>query len=221
MYTVEGAEQVSLYHGRRGVRKAGRALTRGAFTRYNLPIRKPGAPAPPKEERTLGKALKSIGLMGLIALVSLVSVGWMFHGGVRKADADPNVLLARELLPYLRDGQTFRLSDAYPDPWDAVQVVRNGERLPPWTWRTLCAFDAALAQVDAGVQLLVFWQDGAVARAVRLWQGAAGMPWFQGNWPLEESVILPREAAVFRATFQGNGHSAYYACEPSPDGTPV
>lgn len=160
------------------------------------------------------KALQTIGLTLAIALVSLVGVGFVFSHAFTHADADPNELLARKLLPYLRNGQTFRLVDAYPEPWDTVQVVGGGEMLTDWTWRTLHVFDAGLAEVQAGQQLLVFWREGEVSRMVRFARGM-GMPWFVTQSDVAQvGAIIPRDSAAFRATLVQEGDMRYYTCVP-------
>ena len=157
------------------------------------------------------KMLQTVGLMLLIAILSLVAVGFAFTNTFPHADADPNDILARTLMRHLKNGQTFRLAEAYPDPWDTVQVVREGESLNDWTWRTLRAFDANLANTGEGEQLLVFWRQGEVARMVRF-RRETGMPWFVIAGSTEDGYIVPRESAVFRATLVRDGATDYYAC---------
>lgn len=159
------------------------------------------------------KTLQTIGLTLMIALVSLFAVGLVFTHGLTHADADPNKLLARQLLPLLRDGQTFRLADAYPEPWDTVQVVSNGETLTDWTWRTLHTFDSRLAELQDGQQLLVFWHEGEVSRMVCFAHGA-GMPWFVADAFSEAGAIIPRNHAAFRATLVQEDGVKYYTCVP-------
>ncbi|HNW85603.1 MAG TPA: hypothetical protein PLP25_00585 [Candidatus Limiplasma sp.] len=114
-------------------------------------------------------------------------------------------------MPYLKNGQTFRLADVYPDPWDAVQVVGEGETLDPWTWRTLCEWNVNPAELGEGEQWLIFWHEGAVAQTIRF-TGDAGMPRFARGVDAEEAEILSRRNAVFKATLVRNQETAYYAC---------
>ena len=162
------------------------------------------------------KALETIGLTLLIAILSLLAVSFAFHRTTPQADADPNDLLVRTLMPYLRDGGTFRLSEAYPDSWEAVQVVRSNETLTDWEWRTLRAYDVGLIQLGLQEQALIFWQDGAISNAIRFDSADDGMPWFVPSGP-EDSMIFSRDAAVFRATLVQGKTSVYYACEPMVD----
>jgi len=166
-----------------------------------------------KEATAVKKALQTIGLTLVIALVSLLAVGLVFTHSLTHADADPNQMLARQLMLHLRDGQTFRLTDAYPEPWDTVQVVSSGETLTNWTWRTLHTFDSRLAELQEGQQLLVFWREGEVARMVRFARDA-GMPWFAADASSEEGVIIPRNNALFRATLVQEAGIKYYTCVP-------
>lgn len=161
------------------------------------------------------KALHTIALTLLIAVFSLVIVSVAFHRTA--ADANPNDLLARSLMPYLRDGQTFRLADVYSDTWDSVQVIRSDEPLTDWEWRTLQAYNDRLLQLGQHEQALVFWRDGGIANAIRFDSADNGMPWFVPPDP-EDSMILSRDAAVFRATLVREASAVYYACEPVPGG---
>lgn len=162
----------------------------------------------------LKKALQTILLTVLIAAVSMVAVLGLLAPLPPRADADPNTLLARATAPYLKDGRTFALADAYPDAWETVKLVSVGERLDPWTWRALRAFDAGLAERMDGGQLLVFWRGGAVARMVGFNPCENGMPWFLIGQEAEGGAILSRENAVFRVTLTREGGTAYYVCAP-------
>ena len=157
------------------------------------------------------KAFHTIALTLLIAVFSLLAVGVVFHRTA--ADANPNDLLARTLMPYLRDGRTFRLADVYPDAWDSVQIVRSDESLTDWEWRTLRAYQNNLLQLEQQEQLLIFWRDGGIANAIRFNSADNGMPWFVPPDP-EDSMILSRESAIFRATLVREAGAVYYACEP-------
>ena len=161
------------------------------------------------------KALYTIALTLLIAVVSLLGVSVAFHRPA--SDANPNDLLARSLMPYLRDGQTFRLADVYPDTWDSVQVIRGDESLTDWEWRTLQAYNASLLELGQREQVLVFWHHGSIANAIRFNGAGNGMPWFVPPDPTD-SMILSRDAAVFRATLVREANAVYYACEPISGG---
>lgn len=156
------------------------------------------------------KGLQTVALLLLCAVLAPAAVLGLFSGS-RHADSDPNAILARAALPFLKDGQIFRLADAYPEPWDAAQVVHGGEALTDWAWRTLRAFDSHLAQVDEDTQLLVLWREGNIARMVRFERSAGGMPWFA---PLDAGggEIVSREDAVFRATLMEDRGVRYYLC---------
>ena len=160
------------------------------------------------------KAIQTMGLMLFIAVVMLFAVTFAFTGASRQPDTNPNDILARTLMLQLRDGQTFALADAYPDAWDTVQVMQSGETLTAWEWRTLRAFDEGLVQLGEREQLLIFWCDGEIARAVRLAQDIRGMPRFAVTGDAEQHAILSREKAVFRATLVSQGDTLYYACVP-------
>jgi hypothetical protein len=170
---------------------------------------------------TLKKTLKTMLLTLLLAILTLVAVLGLFGRLPPSADANPNAVLARAVAPYLRDGYAFRLADAYPDAWDTVQLVGEGEPLDPWTWRALRAYDAGLAQQLEGAQLLVFWREGAVARMVRFTAAQSGMPWFVLPASEPGSAILSRDAAVFTATRTQAGRTAYYVCAPLGKAVPV
>lgn len=161
------------------------------------------------------KALHTIALTLLIAVASLLAVSLVFHHTA--ADANPNDLLARSLMPYLRDGQTFRLADVYPDVWDSVQVIRSDESLTDWEWRTLQAFNNSLLELGQREQVLVFWHHGGIANAIRINSASNGMPWFVPPDP-EDSMILSRDTAIFRATLVREADAVYYACEPISGG---
>ena len=174
-----------------------------------------------KEATPLKKALQTILLTLLLAVAALVAVLGLFGNLPGHADQDPNTLLARAIAPYLRDGHTFMLADAYPDAWDTVQVVNDGELLDPWTWRALRAHDAGLAERVSGAQLLVFWRAGTVSRMVRFAPQQSGMPWFVVETQEGSGTILPRRAAVFTATLMREGRTAYYVCAPVAAAVPV
>ena len=156
------------------------------------------------------KALHTIALTLLIAIVSLLGVSIVFHR--TGADANPNDLLARSLMPYLRDGQTFRLADVYPDMWDSVQIIRGNESLTDWEWRTLQAYNASLLELGQREQVLIFWRHGDIANAIRFDSASNGMPWFVPSDPAD-SMILSRDTAFFRATLVREANAVYYACE--------
>ena len=158
------------------------------------------------------KALQSIGLMLLLVVAALLAMELLFRGTAIHADADPNALLARALLPYMRDGQSFALADAYPEPWETVQVIAGEDQMDPWAWLALREFDANLAEPCEGCQLLVFWHGGAIARVVRLNRQTAGMPWFVPDSTAEQNGIIPREGAVFRTLFREGESIGYYEC---------
>lgn len=161
------------------------------------------------------KALKTIGLSLLIAVACLTAVVLLFAGGGKPADADPNALQARALLPFLRDGQAFRLADAYPEAWETAQLVAADEQLDPWAWEVMRAYNASLLDMSRGTQLLVFWHAGEVARMVRFTQGAPGMPWFEATAAEAGAYALwGREDAVFTAVLQQTDGAPYYRCTP-------
>ncbi len=162
----------------------------------------------------LKKALQTILLTLLIAAVSLAAALGLMAPLPPRADADPNTLLARATAPYLKDGRTFALADAYPDAWETVQLVSGGERLDPWTWRALRAFDAGLSERMEGGQLLVFWHGGAVTRMVGFNARENGMPWFVIGQGDTGGAILPRKDAVFLVTLTREAGTAYYVCAP-------
>ncbi len=166
------------------------------------------------------KALKAIGTSLLIALACLTAVVLLFTGG-RPADADPNALQARALLPFLRDGQAFRLADAYPEAWETAQLVAADEQLDPWAWQVMRAYDASLLDMRRGTQLLVFWRAGEVARMVRFSQGAPGMPWFEAMAEEGAAAIWGRDDAVFTVTLQQVEGTPYYQCAPRALATAV
>ena len=141
-------------------------------------------------------------------------MGYMFTRGQPGVDRSPNDILVRRLMSSLRDGYTFKLADAYSDPWDTVQVFTDGQPMTEWEWRTLRAFDPTLTQQGAGWQLLVFWREGGITQTVRLEHGANGAPWFAVDSNAAESLILSREKAVFRAALVREGDVAYYLCTP-------
>ena len=160
------------------------------------------------------KALQTIGLTLVIAALAVLGVGLLTSGAGTHADADPNTILARTLMPYLKDGQTFTLAQAYPNEWDSVQIVRDVQALTDWEWRTLGAYDAALVDVEAAQQVLVFWHDGVLTNAVRLPRKGLGMPWFELPADELQSYIVSREGAVFLATLTRDERGDYYVCVP-------
>ena len=158
------------------------------------------------------KAMQSIGLMLLLMVGALFAADLVFRGTSRHADADPDALLARALLPYMRDGQAFALADAYPEPWETVQVVSGQTQIDPWAWRALRDYDANVSELGEGDQLLVFWRGGYIAHVVRLNRQLSGMPWFVPAEGAAQGGIIPREGAVFRTLFCGDADIAYYQC---------
>ncbi len=156
--------------------------------------------------------------MAVLSLAAVLSLSGRFAS---QADANPNAVLARAVTPYLRDGHVFSLADAYPDPWDSVQLVGDGEPLDPWTWRALRTFDAGLSERLDGAQLLVFWREGEVARMVRFAAGERGMPWFTADGVAPGEALWAREKAVFTATLTGGGGNPYYLCSPLDAAVPV
>lgn len=156
------------------------------------------------------KAMITVGLTMLLAVTSFFAVSLVFAQVQTHRDADPNDRLARMLMSRLRDGVTFRMEDAYSDPWSAVEIISAGDMPTDGEWQAIRTFNASLAQLEAGQQLLVFWQDGEVTRMVRLTRDSGGMPWFAG----EEAVVYRRAQAVFRATLLKNGEVDYYLCVP-------
>ena len=117
------------------------------------------------------KVITTVALTLAIAILSLGMVGLLFWTSFRPADTDPNIILARKLMPYLKDGQTFRLTDAYPDPWESVQVVRDDEVLDDSTWRALLQYNLNLSDIREGEQMLIFWHAGVVAQVIRFTRG--------------------------------------------------
>ena len=157
------------------------------------------------------KAITTIALTLAIAILSLGMVGFVFSPSFRPADTDPNTILARKLMPYLKDGQAFRLTDAYPDPWETVQVVQDHEILDDWTWQALLAYNQNLSGVGEGDQLLIFWRAGTIAQVIRFTRDA-GMPHFLAEAGATQATILSRKNAVFRATLIHGQEMDYYAC---------
>ena len=166
-------------------------------------------------------AFRTIGLILVIAVASLAAMGLLFSRTGARVDANPNEILARTLLPHLRDGQTFDLAAIYPDPWDAVQVVHGGDELTNWEWRTLRAYDAQLLEIDEQAQLLIFWLDGGVARVVQFDTAAGYMPWFTQMDESRQSFIIARKNAVFRATLTQEDGASRYTCVPEPLAVPL
>ena len=156
----------------------------------------------------------------LVAVLSLAAVLSLSGRFASHADVSPNAVLARAVTPFLRDGHILSLADAYPDPWDTVQLVGDGEPLDPWTWRALRSFDAGLSERLDGAQLLVFWREGAVARMVRFAAGERGMPWFTAGGTVPGEALWPRKQAVFSVTLTSGGNP-YYLCRPLDAAVPV
>ena len=169
----------------------------------------------------MGKALKTVGLMLLLAVGLLGGMLWLAGRSTSGAGLTPEALRARALYPLVKDGQLFRLADAYPDVWETVQVLHGGDTLTDWEWRTLRAVGDTAAPLTQGQQLLVFWQDGAVAFVVRSALTTGGTPWFTLGAADGESSILGREKAVFRATLVHAEGYDYYACVPEGDAAAV
>ena len=167
------------------------------------------------------KALQTVGLTLLIAVITLASVIFYFDRGTPNVNLSPAEVQTRTLMPYLRDGQTFRLADAYPDAWDSVQVIGYSDALTDWEWRTLRAFSPELSQISQGQELLVFWRDGIVTSMVRFTLSSGNAPWFLTEGDKGESLILSRAKAVFRATLQHADGYDYYACVPEGDASQV
>lgn len=167
------------------------------------------------------KALNAVGLMLLLAVGVLGGMLWLAGRSTSVAGLTPEAVRARALYPLLRDGQTFRMADAYPEPWETVQVLHGGDTLTDWEWRTLRAVGDAAAPLAQGQQLLVFWQDGAVAFVVRSALTTGGAPWFSIGTADGESSILGREKAVFRAMLVHAEGYDYYACVPEGDAAAV
>mgnify|MGYP001004363088 CR=1 FL=1 len=142
------------------------------------------------------KALQTIGLTLMIAALAVLGVGLLTFGAGTHADTDPNTILTRRLMPYLKDGQTFTLAQAYPSEWDSVQIVHNVQDLTDWEWRTLGAYDAALVDAEVEQQVLVFWHDGVLTNAVRLQRKEQGVPWFELPADELQSYIVHRKDAV-------------------------
>jgi len=157
------------------------------------------------------KVITTVALTLAIAILSLGMVGLLFWTSFRPADTDPNIILARKLMPYLKDGQTFRLTDAYPDPWESVQVVRDDEVLDDSTWRALLQYNLNLSDIREGEQMLIFWHAGVVAQVIRFTRDA-GMPQFAADSVSAQATILSRGNAVFRATLIHGQGLDYYAC---------
>ena len=157
------------------------------------------------------KVITTIALTLLIAILCLGTVGLLFWTNFKAADTDPNTILARKLMPYLKDGQTFRLADAYPDPWESVQVVRYDDALDDSTWRALLQYNLYLSDTREGEQMLIFWHAGAVAQVIRFTRGA-GMPRFSADSVSSQANVLSRGNAVFRATLIHDQGVDYYAC---------
>lgn len=164
------------------------------------------------------KALQTVALTLLIAVTTLATLLVLLERNQIREGLTPADVQTRALIARLRDGQTFRLADVYPDAWDAVQVISEGDVLTDWTWRTLRAYPADL-QLSPGQQLLVFWQEGTVAFTVRFDRAAGGAPWFDTDAGAGESLTVGRNAAVFLATLAHGKRYDYFICVPEPDGS--
>lgn len=163
------------------------------------------------------KTLQLIGLTLVIALLAQATLVLLFSPVHTGEDASLNEIEARTLLIHLRDGQSFRLSDAYPDLWQSVEVTRGGRALTDWEWRALRDFDAELSQPQEEQQLLVFWYGGEITRVVRFDRRRSGMPWFVVENDAEQSLVLSRKDAMFHATLRHENGVDYYLCEPESE----
>ena len=167
------------------------------------------------------KALQTIGLTLLIAVITLAAVLYFFDRSTANANLTPADVQARKLMPYLRDGQTFRLTDAYPAAWDSVQVVGPTDALTDSEWRALRAYSGEITELTQKQELLVFWLDGNIASVVRFDISSGNAPWFLTEGRQGDSLILPRVRAVFRATLTHADGYDYYACVPESDASQV
>lgn len=153
-------------------------------------------------------------LLCLILAMALAVGGALCLGGAgmsQKPDYDPALMRAGEMLAYMRDGQIFTLSDAYPDPWDRAQFASSGLSLRESELRLLFAYDPTLAQSDE--PLLLLWQAGELRHALALPPGRVGYPQFLSGVD-NRDFSLSRDDATFLCTFVPEGHNGYYQCTP-------
>lgn len=155
-------------------------------------------------------------LLGLVGAAALAVFCVCFFGqrALHRPDADPELMRSGAVLSYLRDGQCFSLSDAYPLSWDTAQFTPSWVALTPYEQR--CLFDVSERYAQEDVPLLLLWRDGELIDAYAMRDDRAGYPRFEDALG-GDSFRLPREEASFLCTFvedetEGGG---YYLCTPA------
>lgn len=152
-------------------------------------------------------------LLGLLAAVVLAVCGVFFFGqrALHHPDSDPELVRAGAMLGYLRDGQRFSLSDAYPRSWDKAQFAPSWTALTPYEQR--CLFDIAERYASADEPLLLLWREGELIDAYVLPDGQTGYPRFRDALG-GGAFSLSREEALFLCTFVEDD-GGYYLCTPA------
>lgn len=150
-------------------------------------------------------------LLGLLAAVIMAVWGVFFFGqrALHQPDADPEAIRIGAVLEYLRPGQRFLLSDAYPFSWDKAQFAPSWTALTPYEQR--CLFDISERYALQDTPLLLLWQSGELIDALIVPDDRAGYPRFTDSLG-SGSFSLDREEALFLCTFMEEG---YYLCTPA------
>lgn len=153
-------------------------------------------------------------ILMLIGAVVIAAGGMLLLGnlGLPKEDRNPSYAQAGELLRFLRDGETFRLSDAFEQEWDSVQFAAATEDLQPMEQQELYQHDAGFSAIGEDDALMVLWRKDQIALMLPLPKQREGYPRFldaAGNDTFEVS----REDARFLCTFvPSEDGGGYYEC---------
>ncbi|NLO85695.1 MAG: hypothetical protein GX096_09750 [Clostridiales bacterium] len=154
-------------------------------------------------------------ILVLVCAVAIAAGGMLLLGnlGLPKEDYNPSYTQTGELLRFLRDGETFRLSDAFTQEWDSVQFAAATENLQPMEQQELYQHDAGFTAIGENDALMVLWRKDQIALMLPLPRQRDGYPRFldaTGN----DTFEISRENAQFLCTFvpSEDGGSGYYEC---------
>lgn len=152
-------------------------------------------------------------LMGLLGAMALAILGVCFFGqrALHQPDGNPELVRSGAVLSYLRDGQRFSLSDAFPISWDRAQFAPSWVVLTPYEQR--CLFDVSERYAMEDTPLLLLWRSGELIDAYVMPDDRIGYPRFEDALG-GEAFSLDREEALFLCTFVEED-GGYYLCTPA------
>lgn len=154
-------------------------------------------------------------ILVLLSVCCLSAGGVLLLGnyGLHAEDQDRGYEQADKILRFLRSGESFRLSEVFPQAWDSAQFAASPRDLNYLEQDELYMHDERFAEENADNALMILWLKDQIVEMMTLPIEREGYPRFQGVMG-SSNFEVSRDDAQFDCMFipDEEGIGGYYEC---------